>query len=100
MPEVPETRVRQVSDAPVRTSDRAYVLYWMVANRRPAWNFALDRAVEWARDLDLPVVVLEPLRAKYRWKSDRFDDFVKAGMAENARRFEPTPIGYHAPRSS
>lgn len=95
MAAVPEVRVRQVNDVPVCPSGRAFVLYWMIASRRPAWNFALDRAVAWARDLGLPVVVLEPLRADYRWKSDRFDDFVKAGMAENARRFAPTPIRYY-----
>ena len=27
----------------------SFVLYWMIAARRPAFNFALDRAVAWAR---------------------------------------------------
>jgi deoxyribodipyrimidine photo-lyase len=58
----------------------------MIAYRRLAWNFALDRAVSRARKLGRPLVVLEPLRAGYPWASDRFHRFVLDGMASHARR--------------
>ena len=52
--------------------DGHYVLYWMVAARRSRFNFALERAVAWAEELDRPLLVVEPLRVDYRWASDRF----------------------------
>ena len=94
MSRVPEIRVRDLNGAPVRT-DGKYVLYWMIATRRAHWNFALDRAVELARDLDRPLIVLEGLRADYRWASDRFHRFVIEGMAANARAFEGTGALYY-----
>jgi deoxyribodipyrimidine photo-lyase len=41
-------RVQALNPAPVNPRGR-FVLYWMGAYRRPRWNFALDRAIEWAR---------------------------------------------------
>jgi deoxyribodipyrimidine photo-lyase len=91
---VPLSRVRDLNRAPVRP-ERGYVLYWMIAARRAHWNFALDRAVELARELDRPLVVLEALRAGYRWASDRHHRFVLDGMEDNARAFEGTGVLYH-----
>ena len=51
---VPEIRLRDLNPKEVRT-DGKYVLYWMIAARRPSWNFVLDRAVELARELDRPL---------------------------------------------
>jgi len=62
-----------------------YVLYWMIAQRRLRYNFALDRAIEHARDLNLPLVIFEPLRCGYPWASDRLHRFALDGMADNAR---------------
>lgn len=91
---VPDVRVRDRNGAPVR-SDGKYVLYWMIAARRARWNFALDRAIELARELDRPLIVLEALRAGYRWASDRLHRFVLDGMADNARAFGGTGVLYH-----
>ena len=78
-------RVRTLVDRPARPGGE-FVLYWMIAHRRLSWNFALDRAIEWAVELGKPLVVLEALRCDYRWASDRIHRFVLEGMAENARR--------------
>ena len=88
---VPEIRVRQCNSTAVRQDGR-FVLYWMIAFRRATWNFALDRAVEWAGSLGKPLVVLEALRCDYAWASDRMHSFVLDGMAENACRFEGTGV--------
>lgn len=61
-----------------------FVLYWMTAFRRSRWNFALDRAIEWSRSLDRPLVVLEALNVDYRWACDRFHAFVVRGMRDNS----------------
>jgi deoxyribodipyrimidine photo-lyase len=57
----------------------------MIAFRRTKWNFSLDRAIEWARRLRKPIVILEALRCDYPWASDRFHRFVMDGMAEKLR---------------
>ena len=72
----------------------AFVLHWMIAFRRARWNFALQRAVEHARTLNKPLVVLEALRAGYPWASERLHAFVLEGMADNARAFEGRPVTY------
>ena len=94
MTRVPDTRVRVVNSEDVRPEGE-YVLYWMIAYRRLAWNFALDRAVSWARKLGRPLVVLEPLRAGYPWASDRFHHFVLDGMAGHARRLAGSTVAYY-----
>ena len=87
------TRIRRANEQPVR-AERSYVLYWMIAARRPTWNFALDRAVDHARALRKPLVVFEPLAVDYPWASDRLHRFVIDGMRENAVAFGSAPVTY------
>ncbi len=82
---VPTARIRAGNLAPINPSGE-YVLYWMIAFRRTDWNFALQRAIEWAVELKRPLVIFEPLRLGYRWASDRLHRFVIDGMAENQAR--------------
>jgi len=91
---LPEARVRALSSEAV-APERAFVLYWMTAARRPHDNFALDRALELARELGKPVVVLEALRCGYRWASDRLHRFVLDGMRANAEAFAKTNVLYY-----
>src|SRR5688572_23907145 len=79
---ITSARLRAVNDAPARAGGEL-VLYWMVAARRTASNFALERAADWAKALAKPLVVLEPLRASYRWASDRHHRFALDGMRAN-----------------
>jgi len=76
-------------------ADGDFVLYWMTAFRRVSWNFALDRAVDWARELQKPLLVLEALRCDYLWASDRLHTFVLEGMAHNARQLTKGPAIYY-----
>lgn len=91
---VPSIRIRTAN---ARSIDprRDFVLYWMIAARRARHNFALDRAIEHARALNKPLVVLEPLRVGYRFASDRFHRFVLQGMADNAARFAAAGVLYY-----
>lgn len=91
---VPELRVRSLNDAEIRDGGD-YVLYWMVAYRRTGWNYALQRAVEWATDLGKPLVILEALRVGYRWASDRLHYFVVQGMADNQAALADRPVAYY-----
>jgi deoxyribodipyrimidine photo-lyase len=91
---VPQTRVSACNEAPVR-GDGDYVLYWMIAARRARWNFALDRAVDWAVELCKPIVILEALRWEFPWQSKRIRRFVADGMAANARSLQGTKAFYY-----
>lgn len=82
---VPQQRIRVAGTSDVNPLSE-FVLYWMVAFRRVQWNFALQRAIDWARELKKPLIAFEPLRCDYRWASDRLHHFVIQGMADNARR--------------
>jgi deoxyribodipyrimidine photo-lyase len=67
----------------------------MTAFRRTKWNFALDRAVEWAREYAKPLVILEALRCDYPWASDRFHRFVLDGMFEKAQGISRSAALYY-----
>lgn len=91
---VPTVRIRQANGAPLQERGR-YVLYWMTAFRRRSSNFSLQRAVEWARRLERPLVVLEALRSDYPWASDRLHRFILDGMAANETAFAAAPVLYY-----
>jgi len=92
--EVPALRCQILNSQPVEAKGD-HVLYWMTAYRRPDYNFALQRAVEWARQLQRPLVVLEALRSDYQWASDRLHAFVLRGMLDNARYFAERGVAYY-----
>ena len=91
---VPDIRIRAANQLTV-DGRRDYVLYWMIANRRAQWNFALDRAVEWARELKKPLLIFEPLHCGYRWASDRLHRFILDGMAANRRALADHNVAYY-----
>ncbi|ROQ90154.1 cryptochrome/DNA photolyase family protein [Desulfosoma caldarium] len=92
---VPQERLQAVNSQAVNPQG-AFVLYWMTAYRRLSWNFALDRAVQWALELKKPLLILEALRLDYPWASDRFHAFVLQGMRENEALCRATPATYYA----
>lgn len=79
---VPALRIRALNQASPNPGGD-YVLYWMTAYRRAAHNYALDRAVEAAREFNRPLLILEALRVAYPHASDRLHAFVLQGMAAN-----------------
>ncbi len=90
---VPALRVHDANRAPERPNGD-FVLYWMIANRRPFWNQALEHAVAQAQRLNRPLLILEALRLGYEWASDRLHQFVIEGMRDNAEAFAPTTATY------
>ena len=78
---VPPIRIRALNEREVRAGD--YVLYWMVACRRPRWSFSLQHAAAHAAELGKPLVILEALRVGYPWASDRLHQFILDGMRAN-----------------
>ena len=94
MQEFPESRLRVIGEADVdRSGD--YVLYWMTAFRRTDWNFSLQRAADWARELNKPLLVFEALRCGYQWASDRLHKFVIEGMRDTQEKLADTRVTYY-----
>lgn len=91
---VPAIRVKAANERPADPA-AGFVLYWMTAYRRTTWNFSLDRALEWAKELRRPLVVLESLTSGGRWASDRHHAFVLQGMTENAAACERAGVRYY-----
>jgi deoxyribodipyrimidine photo-lyase len=67
----------------------------MVAQRRTAFNFALERAADWARHLERPLMIFEALRCDYPWASARLHRFVIDGMAANLESLDDTNVLYY-----
>ncbi|PLX80254.1 MAG: deoxyribodipyrimidine photolyase [Desulfuromonas sp.] len=84
IPSFSDLRLRVLNSGGVNP-DGGYILYWMISARRMTWNFALQRATDWARQLGVGIVILEPLRCDYPWASDRLHRFVIEGMIDNAK---------------
>jgi deoxyribodipyrimidine photo-lyase len=91
---VPELRIRKLNEAPVNEKGD-FVLYWMIAFRRTAWNYSLQRAADWAKELKKPLIVLEALRCGYQWASDRLHRFILDGMADNAHSLTKSNVLYY-----
>ncbi len=90
---VPSLRIQKANRRPVEPS-AAHVVYWMVAARRRHFNFGLQRAADWARELGLPLLVLEAVRIGYPWASDRLHRFILDGMADNAAGLRSRGVTY------
>lgn len=72
-----------------------FVLYWMLAQRRVTYNFALERAVQWSLNLGLPLLILESVTLVYEFASPRQHVFLLQGMADNASRLKKKPVTYY-----
>lgn len=94
MPGVPTIRIRAANQELLNPKGD-YVLYWMIAHRRPQWNFGLDRAVEHSMALRKPLLILEAVRSGYRWASDRLHAFILQGMGANQQAFADQPVTYY-----
>ena len=91
---VPASRIRRLNEASY-AEEAEFVLYWMIAHRRPTYNFALQRARDLALKFDRPLLILEALRHGYQWASDRLHTFILEGMAANGRAFADLPVHYY-----
>jgi deoxyribodipyrimidine photo-lyase len=92
--DTPTLRIRTLTSAQI-TRDGSYVLYWMTASRRLAWNYALDRAIQIASATERPLLILEAVSASYRWASDRHHQAIIDGMVEHRADSDSLPLGYY-----
>ena len=83
---IDESRLRLLNDRPPRRG--RYVLYWMQASQRGVDNPALERAVERADELGLPVLAVFGLDAAYPEANLRHFAFLVEGLAAARRDLE------------
>ena len=91
---VDPVRVRVLKDAPLKQRGGG-VLYWMTSARRTVYNAGLEQAFALASELQAPLLVVEPLRLRYRYACPRFHTFIIQGMRDNARAFAAARIRYY-----
>ncbi|MBA2664512.1 MAG: deoxyribodipyrimidine photolyase [Bradymonadaceae bacterium] len=92
--QVPAQRIRPCNQAPVR-AEGAYVVYWRIANRRIRYNYSLQRAIEWSRELGKPLVILDALRCDYPWASERLHSFLLASIRDTAGALDGLPVTHY-----
>ncbi|MCB1155250.1 deoxyribodipyrimidine photolyase, partial [bacterium] len=91
---IPAIRVSTVNGRPIRR-DGDFVVYWMIAQRRHRYNFALQHAAHLAANLGKPLMVMEALRIGHDWAGARVHRFIMDGMAANARAFGEAGVTYY-----
>lgn len=74
--------------------DGDFVVYWMQSAHRFKYCQALEYAVEWANELDKPLVIFEELKCDYPWASDRIHTFYLQGMVENGAVARKKGVNY------
>jgi len=93
MPQQIDDRTRLLNDKPVN-ADGKYVLYFMMTARRAHYNHALEKAIAFANERNLPVVVFESLVHFIPWASDRIHTFILEGVPETRARLQKRGIRY------
>jgi deoxyribodipyrimidine photo-lyase len=75
-------------------ADGAYVLYWMDRAQRAHLNHALDRAVEEANNLGLPVLAIARIGGEEPPLTQRQAKFVAEGLADVRKALKERDIGF------
>jgi deoxyribodipyrimidine photo-lyase len=73
-------RIRYLNNSRPRQGD--YVLYWMQASQRVSYNHALEYAVYWANELNLPLVTWFGLTDDFPEANARHYHFMLEGLRE------------------
>jgi deoxyribodipyrimidine photo-lyase len=95
MVQVPISRITTLNDSQPDIKKSEYVVYWMIAFKRVEYNFALERAIEWANKLSQPLVIFEPLILDYPMSSIRFHKFTLDGMKEVSESIAKSKAFYY-----
>ena len=95
MVQVPISRITTLNDSQPDVKNSEYVVYWMIAFKRVEYNFALERAIEWANKLSQPLVIFEPLILDYPMSSIRFHKFTLDGMKEVSETISKSNAFYY-----
>ena len=95
MDQVPLSRVTVLKDETPNIKESSYVVYWMITFNRIQYNYALQRAVEWANKLSQPLVIFDPLILDYPMSCLRFHKFSLDGMKEVYEDTKESKVFYY-----
>jgi deoxyribodipyrimidine photo-lyase len=85
-------RIQPLNDRPVR--DGNFVLYWMQASQREAYNHALEYAIGQANERKLPVVVVFGITDRFPEANARHYTFMIEGLREVRRALQKRGIQF------
>ncbi|TGL61606.1 deoxyribodipyrimidine photo-lyase [Leptospira sarikeiensis] len=86
-------RVREGNKKPV-LEEGEYILYWIRANRRLAWNHCLDYSIHLAKKFQKPLVIFESVMMEFEWSSPRLHRFLLEGICDTAADAEKLGFTY------
>lgn len=89
-----QLRLKNCNLLPIHKSGQ-FVLYWMLSQRRVTHNYSLERAVQWAKKLNKPLLILESITLVYEYASPRQHVFLLHGMVDNLQRLQNKAVTYY-----
>ena len=88
-----DSRVRTMNEHPLNENGD-YILYWMTACRRFAFNGSLQHAIELSAETKKPILVVEAISITHEFANDRILSFMVQGMMDNINEFKENSISY------
>ncbi|TGK05393.1 deoxyribodipyrimidine photolyase [Leptospira langatensis] len=86
-------RVREGNRKPV-LEEGEYILYWIRANRRLAWNHCLDYSIHLAQKFKKPLVIFESVMMDFEWSSPRLHQFLLEGLCDTAEEADRSGFAF------
>ncbi len=91
-------RIQPLNDRPVRHG--AFVLYWMQASQREAYNHALEYAIRQGNDRNQPIVVVFGITDRFPEANERHYTFMIEGLREIRQGLQRRGIQFVAKHQS
>ncbi|TGK00778.1 deoxyribodipyrimidine photolyase [Leptospira semungkisensis] len=86
-------RVREGNKKPV-LEEGEYILYWIRANRRLAWNHCLDYSIHLSQKFKKPLIILESIMMDFEWSSPRLHTFLLEGLCDTIEEAEKSGFAF------
>jgi len=91
-------RIQQCNDRPVQKG--RYVLYWMQASQREAYNHALEYAIQQGNERNQPIVVVFGITDRFPEANARHYTFMVEGLRETQQALQRRGIQFVAQHQS
>jgi deoxyribodipyrimidine photo-lyase len=91
-------RIQPLNDRPVQTGE--FVLYWMQASQREAYNHALEYAIQQGNERNQPIVVMFGITDRFPEANERHYTFMIEGLREVQQALQSRGIQFVAQHRS
>ena len=82
-----------MNESPINENGK-FILYWMTACRRFAYNASLQHAISLSNLLNKPVLVVEAVSITHKFANDRILSFMVQGIMDNIIDFGENSVSY------